>query len=143
MAEPQEFDLDAAWAEEARPPFRFKWAGATWDLPHLGDMDWRAVSLADEMDVTQIRELFRLALPEDRADEWEQTKQPTPAMTRLFTAWLQHSGMAPGETPASDGSSPSTGRPSKRTSRGTTTSASRGSSSARRQIATAPANSSL
>lgn len=143
MAEPTEdaFDLDAAWAEEEQEPFRFKWAGTTWELPHLGDMDWRAVSLADEMDVNAIRELFDLALPEERQAEWERAKQPTPAMIMLFKRWLAHSGMESGETQGSGDSSPSTEPASKPTSPATTKSASAKPSSGRRRTAEARGNS--
>lgn len=143
MAETEKegFDLDAAWAEEEREPFRFRWSGVWWEVPHLGDMDWRAVSLADEMDVNAIRELFDLALPEERQGEWARTKQPTPAMIKLFRAWLAHSGMASGETQGSGDSSPSTEPASKPTSPATTKSASAKPSSGRRRTAAAHASS--
>lgn len=133
----EEYDLDAAYAEVVRPTFKFRWAKTSWELPHLGDMDWRAVSLADEVDIDAIRELFAMALPEERAEEWDRAKQPTPAMIDLFNRWLAHSGMAPGETPGSDDSSKSTEPASKRTSRTTTGSGSRGRSSAPRKTGSA------
>jgi hypothetical protein len=136
------FDLDAAYAEEERPPFRFKWAQVWWELPHLGDMDWRATSLADEMEVEAIRDLFNLAFPTERAEEWQKVKQPTPAMIQLFERWLKHSGMAPGETQGSEDSSENTEPASKRTSPGSTKSGSGRRSSAPRKTATARANSS-
>ncbi|MFY1686500.1 hypothetical protein [Plantactinospora sp. WMMB782] len=137
-----EFDLDAAYAEEVRPPFRFRWAGVAWELPHLGDMDWRAVSLADEMDINAIKELFQLAFPPERAEEWEKVRQPTPAMIQLFQRWLAHSGMKPGETQGSEDSSENTEPASKRTSRSTTGSGSRGRSSAARKTGSARVTSS-
>jgi hypothetical protein len=138
----EEFDLDAAYAEEVKDPFKFRWSGASWELPHLGEMDWRATSLADEMDINAIRDLFKLAFSEGQAEEWEKVKQPTPAMVKLFERWLKHSGMAPGETPGSGDSSPSTEPASKRTSPGSTKSGSGRRSSAPRKTATARANSS-
>ncbi|MEU3452184.1 hypothetical protein ABZ671_00875 [Micromonospora sp. NPDC006766] len=135
------FDLDAAWAEEEREPFKFRWRGVWWVVPHLGDLDWRASSLADEMDVDAIRELFDLALPDERKEEWNRVKQPAPAMVRLFKEWTMHSGEEPGETQGSVDSSPSTGPASKRTSTATTKSGSAKPSSARRKTGTPRGNS--
>ncbi|MEU8334795.1 hypothetical protein [Micromonospora tulbaghiae] len=126
------FDLDAAWADERKPAFRFRWAGTWWELPHLSDFDWRVVALADEMDLEAIREALRMGLGE-RAEEFDKHPQPTPAMLKLFDAWLNHSGMKPGEAPGSDGSSPSTEEPSPQTSTASTASASAKPSSARRR----------
>ncbi|MFI7073557.1 hypothetical protein [Micromonospora sediminicola] len=126
------FDLDAAWAEEQRTPFTFTWAGSRWTLPHLGDIDWRMVALADEMDLPAIQEVLRTGMGE-RAAEWEDTPQPAPAMLKLFDAWLEHSGMRPGEAPGSDGSSPSTEEPSPPISTASTASASAKPSSGRRK----------
>lgn len=137
----EEFDLDAAYAEEVKEPFRFRWAAASWELPHLGEMDWRATSLADEMNVDAIRDLFKLAFSAEQGEEWERVKQPTPAMIKLFDRWLKHSGMAPGETQGSEDSSENTEPASKRTSPGSTRSGSGRRSSAARKTATARANS--
>lgn len=136
MAEPTDdgFDLDAAWADEERPPFKFRWGGVWWTVPHLGDIDWRVVSLADEMDLEAIQEALRIGLGE-RAEEFDKQTQPTPAMFKLFDKWLEHSGQKPGEAPGSDGSSGSTEEPSPQTSTTTTASPSAKPSSAPRKRA--------
>jgi len=131
---PDEFDLDAAWVEMKRPPFHFRWAGVSWELPHLGDVDWRVVALADEMDLPKIQEALHLGLGE-RASEFDEHPQNTPAMFKLFDRWMEHSGMRPGEAPGSDDSSGSTDEPSPQTSTDTTESASVKPSSGRRKAA--------
>lgn len=136
------FDLDAVWAEERGEPFPFDWEGQRWELPALGDIDWRAAGLQAEMEaaadaegmaevsVETLRKLFLFAFGEEQSARWEKVKQPAPAMLKLFTEWQKRSGATAGESPASTGSSASTGRPSRRTS-----TASTGSGSARRSTA--------
>jgi len=142
VAEPEVFDLDAVYAEERGEPFTFTWEGRRWELPAFGDIDWRAAGMQAEMEaaadadgmaevgVETLQKLFRFAFGEEQADRWEKARQPAPAMVRLFSEWQKRSGAAVGESPASTGSSPSTGRPSRRTS-----TASTGSGSARRSTA--------
>lgn len=134
MPEPKKdvFDLDAAYADEVGEPFEFRWGGLKWVVPHLADLDWRLVSLADEMDIEAIQKVLRKGMGE-QAEEWEKQNQPTPAMLKLFDQWLEHSGMKPGEAQGSDGSSTSTAEPSPQTSTGSTASPSAKPSSARRK----------
>jgi hypothetical protein len=148
------FDLDAVYAEERREPFRFKWAGKQWELPHFSDIDWRAAGLAadiealadedgtPEVNLGVLRDMFRMAFGEEQAARWEQVPQNTPAMIHLFQAWQEHSGMSVGESQASPDSSGSTVRRSKRTSTGTTASASAKPSRARKTSGTRRVNSS-
>lgn len=136
MSEPitDEFDLDAAWAEERREPFRFRWAGVRWEVPHLTEIvDWRQVADADSMDLTAIQALLRTGMGE-RAEEWAAVTQPVPAMFKLYDRWMEHSGMRPGEAPGSDDSSGSTEEPSPPISTDTTASPSDGHSSGDQQI---------
>ncbi len=142
MAEPEEFDLDAAYAEETHPPFRFRWAGKRWELAHIADLDWRLRSLADSMDIDAMQEVIEKSLPGERLEEWRKVNQPGPAMAKLFKRWLDFCGENPGEPPGSDVSSKSTAGPSNRTSRATTRSGSTGRSSARAKAGTARENSS-
>ena len=114
------FDLDAAEAEAARSRFPFRYGGREWSLAHLADLDWRVVARADTGDMEAVREAVRDGLGADQHAEFEQLRQPVSAMTALFDRWLTHSGLRPGESPASTDSSGSTAGPSKRPSRRTT-----------------------
>lgn len=151
MAEPDDvnevFDLDALYAEQRKAPFQFRWSGETWELPAFSDIDWRALQLAVEIeslanvdnvadvDVTIIQRMFGYAFSPEQAERWERVPQSTTAMIALFGQWQRHGGADMGESSASTDSSASTGRPSRRTSTGTTASGSRPRSSARRKAA--------
>lgn len=127
------YDLDARYAEVVKEPFQFRWAGKEWELPHFGDIDWRAAGLATqieavvgddgnaEIDVSVLQQLFDYAFGPEQAARWAKVRQPVTAMTMLFTDWQKHGGTSVGESSASTDSSASTVRPSKRTSRATTT----------------------
>ncbi len=129
------FDLDAAWAEERKAPFKFRWAGVWWTVPHLSEIvDWRQVADADSMDLPAIQGLLRTGMGE-RAEEWAAVMQPVPAMFKLYDQWMVHSGMKPGEAPGSDDSSQSTAEPSQPTSTDSTASPSGKPSSAPRRRA--------
>lgn len=144
------YDLDAAYAETRQEPFRFKWAGHEWELPHFGDVDWRAAQLADdlkalgdsdgvaEVDIEVLQKLFEYAFGPQQAKRWADVPQNVTAMIKLFVAWQEYGGSSVGESSASSDSSASTGRPSKRTSTGTTKSGSRGRSSAAKKNGTQP-----
>ena len=140
------YDLDAIYAEVRAEPFRFRWSGRDWELPNFGDIDLRAAglvaqieTLADEDNKTGTIELlskvFEYSFGEEQAALWAKTAQNVSALMKLFEAWQKHSGTSVGEPSASTGSSPSTGRPSKRTLPATTGSGSRGRSTARRKSA--------
>jgi len=114
------FDLDAYVAEHRKDPYRFRYGGQDFELPHAQDTDWRVMEAADQGDVEAIRTLFRLGLGAEQWARFEQLPQPAGAMGELFRRWQAHSGTKPGESPASPSSSESTARPSKRRSAATT-----------------------
>src|SRR6185436_8384052 len=103
---------------------------------------------ADDVDVDALRdminELFTLVLDEGRdgqGAEFQETTRPLHALMQLLSQWSEHSGADEGESEASDGSSRSTGRPSKRTSSAGTASGSRKRSTGRGRAAAPPASS--
>lgn len=105
------FDFDALVAEARKEPFRFRYAGREWELPHASDMDWRAVSAAEMGNYEALRHLFQLGFG-DQWEAFEQLPQPAHAMTKLFQAWQRHAGVKPGESQGSGDSSTSTAEPS-------------------------------
>jgi hypothetical protein len=148
-------DLDAAYSEVVSGPFRFRWAGRWWELPHFLELDRRALGkfnalaqMPDSDDLEAIADrvgdVLRAAFGDDEATAaaFAETPQPPLKLLMLFNQWKNHSGVDPGEAPSSNGSSGSTAEPSKRTSRATTASGSAGRSTARRKAATRRVNSS-
>jgi hypothetical protein len=150
----EKWSLTRAYNAVRREPFTFEWEGQDWQLPHFGDIDWRAAGLAGDLEaltsggetatadvpVETLQSLFRYAFGPEQAERWERAGQPGTAMVLLFQHWQEHAGADVGEPSASTGSSPSTGRPSKRTSPGITGSGSRTRSSARPKPGTARAS---
>lgn len=138
-------DLQAMYAEVARLPYRFRWADRWWSLPHIADLDYRTQvkieQFGDDTTLEAVNDLFREIFGPEQADEWDKVTQPGPFLELLFGRWVKHSGRKPGEPSASTGSSPSTGRPSKRTSTGTTGSASTRRSTAKKASGTRRGNS--
>lgn len=142
-------DLQAAYAEIARAPYRFFWADRWWTLPHLGELDFRIQAeieaFGSEVTLERVDELFRKIFGREQADDWVKATQPGPFLDLLFKRWLAHSGAKPGESPASKPSSKTTGRNSRPTSGGSTTSASPKRSTGKRaprKAASPPVNSS-
>ena len=150
------FDLDAAYKAARPEPFEFSWAGQDWVLPYFGDIDWRALGLADDLktladadadrmaeaDIEVLQKFFEFGFGTEQAERWAKAPQNMTAMIALFGAWQKHSGTSMGESSASTGSSTeTTERPSQRTSRTTTASGSRKRSSGARKSAGAPASS--
>lgn len=125
------FDLDAYVAEHRQTPYRFRYGGQTFELPHASDTDWRVTEAADKGNVEAIRTLFRRGMSPEQWERFEQLPQPAKGMGELFRRWQAHAGMKPGESPASPGSSESTARPSTRRSAGTTARRSASSSRAK------------
>jgi hypothetical protein len=121
------FDLDAYVAEHKQTPYRFRYCGETWELPHGVDTDWRVTEAADKGNVEAIRTLFRLGMGPEQWERFEALPQPAGGMGELFRRWQAYAGVKPGESPASPGSSASTARPSTRRSGGTTAPRSAGS----------------
>jgi hypothetical protein len=115
-------NLDALDSEGE--PFPFEFGGEMYELPPQFDLRVGAL-FADEKPF----EALELMLG---PDQWRrllaapQTLTPN-KLQALFAAWAEHSGITPGESSASTGSSGSTGRPSKPTSNGSTPRPSRGS----------------
>jgi hypothetical protein len=140
-------DLDAAYAEIRKQPYDFQFAGRSWSLPHLSDLDYRLMNRIESyttLTTTELEGLFNEILG-DQAEQWGQTKVPTPVLYMVFERWIKHSGGELGEEPASSGSSGSTGKSSRRTSGGTTGSGSRKRSTAKKaapKVASPPGNSS-
>ncbi len=141
--QPKVYDLQARYAEQAGTPFTFRWADREWTLPHLRDVDFAVQAEIESWDpqkfgLDTINDLFAKLFGDDQAAEWAKVTRPLPFLFMLFDDWLKHCGAEPGESPASDGSSTSTKRPSKRTSSGSTASASRRRSTPRKQTAATP-----
>jgi hypothetical protein len=94
------FDLDAVEAEAAFEPFRFRLGGRAFTLPHLRMLDRRVVAAADQGDFAAMDAAFRQGLGEDY-EAFNQLPLSLHALDALFRGWLEHSGLAPGESPAS------------------------------------------
>lgn len=135
------YDLQAVYAEKAKP-YWFKWQDRWWKLPHLRMLDFEVQaeieafdfanlvsddSTKDELEAAKehLNELFDLIMGAEQGKAWRDVERPFNMLMDMLAGWTKHSGAAEGEAPASDGSSKSTGRPSKRTSNGSTASASR------------------
>lgn len=121
------FDLDAVYAAERATPFEFRWAGRTWELPHMEDADIEIVleiQQKDEFSVDDILALFPRMLPEGQREAWQRVQKPSRALTRLFSQWLDHSGVSVGESSGSGDSSESTEPKSAQTSNASTESGS-------------------
>lgn len=118
------FDLDAYVAEHRKAPYRFRYGGQMWELPHAADTDWRVNEAADQGDVEAIRTLFRRGMGPEQWERFEELPQPSGGMGELFRRWQAHWGVKPGESPASPASSESTAGPSTPPSTTTTASAS-------------------
>ncbi|MEU7771222.1 hypothetical protein AB0C44_07840 [Micromonospora taraxaci] len=114
------FDLDAYVAEHRKEPYRFRYGGQDFELPHAQDTDWRVAQAADQGDVEAIQTLFRRGFGPEQWERFDALPQPAGAMGELFRRWQAHSGTKPGESPASPSSSESTAGPSTRRSAGTT-----------------------
>lgn len=128
-------DLDAAYAEIRRDPYLFTWAGREWTLPHLSDLDYRTmlrIEQRDELGVEELAALFADLFSADQRDAWAQTNVPLAVVFMLFDRMVKHSGAQPGESPASEPSSESTGANLKPTSAASTASASPKRSTAKR-----------
>lgn len=135
MTTPKVYDLQAKYAAQARKPFVFRWADRTWTLPHIAELDYELQAQIEMWDASdgslaKINEFFVQIFGEEQAAEWAKVNKPIGMLPMLFNDWLAHSGSEPGESPASDGSSKSTGAKSRRTSTGSTTSGSPKRSSA-------------
>jgi hypothetical protein len=126
-----EFDLDRYYAETRREAYPFRWAGQLWELPNVYDLPTSVLDLVgkDDLGAEEIQGTLRAAFG---AEQWNAVNAARPlpisATMALFYRWLKWSGVDPGEALSFAVSSAGTAKPSKRTSRGSTT----GSTSARR-----------
>lgn len=129
MTEKKPYDLQRLYAEKAGVPFQFTWADQVWELPSLRMLDIATQERFENLDtaaanVETVNTLFDEIMGVEQGARWREVVRPLPMIFDLFQAWLDHSKADLGESAASDGSSKSTGRPSKRTSNGSTASAS-------------------
>jgi hypothetical protein len=115
-----EFDLDAAAAESAKAPLRFRWKGESWSMKHMSSVDWRIIEAANSGEFTLIRKAFSAAMGKEQFERWEEVDQDLDAVTMLFTRWREHAGVTEGESPASADSSASSEKPSRPASQRTT-----------------------
>jgi hypothetical protein len=141
------YSLTEKARELRKEPFEFEWDGRDWALPHIMDTDLASIPAADSGDIEAVREsvalAFRYSDDKSQAEAWRAALPvPAVALFELFRDWHEWSGTKPGESEASSPSSKSTGRPSKRTSRGSTTSGSPRRSRAKAETVELPANSS-
>lgn len=95
------FDVDAALAEKAREPFRFRFGGEEYELPP--GIDLRAVPAITSGDLMGgFRRLFG-------AEQWSKIEAAeavldTDVVMVLLDAYLAHSGVTLGESRGSTGS---------------------------------------
>jgi hypothetical protein len=94
------FDLDAVEAEVAGDPFEFTFGGRPYSLPHLQDVDRTVLNAADQGDLEAMKAAFRSGLGDD-FDEFDAQPMKLRSLNALFEAWLEHSGLKPGESQAS------------------------------------------
>lgn len=135
------YDLQAVYAEDNKP-FWFRWADRWWMIPHLKMLDFEVQAEIENFDFSSVtapeggdvdvaaaraklNELFDLIMGEQQGQQWREVPRPIGFLIEMLNKWTTHSGAKPGEAPASESSSASTGRPSKRTSTGSTASGSR------------------
>lgn len=139
------YDLQAKYAQTAGEPFEFTWADQVWVLPSPRMIDVAVLDQIDNLDpsaanLDTFNTLFDGLMGPEQGARWrEVSPRPLPMLMELIDAWQEHGGEQLGESPASDGSSKSTGRPSSRTSNASTASASRKPSSRRPRKSATPA----
>lgn len=114
-----EFDLDRWYDSNRGTPYRFRWGGQVWELPHPRDLPVPLIDLvdSDDLDLGRVRDALVSAFG---ADQWARLNKtrpfPTSALPELFTRWMAHGGVDVGESSSSADSSPSTVEHSPRTS---------------------------
>jgi hypothetical protein len=135
------FDLQRVYAEKTKP-FWFRWEDQWWTLPHMKMLDFEVQARVAEFDFatladlgsdpegiaaarTKVDEFFALLMGDEQGADWAKVSRPLHPLLDMIREWTEHSGGDMGESSASEGSSPSTGRPSKRTSKSSTRSGSR------------------
>jgi hypothetical protein len=134
-------DLDAAYAAIRRTPYRFRFADQAWELPHIGELDYRLqqeIENANGLDTAALEALFARCFGKEQAARWALIEVPLSALFMLFERWLRFCGVEMGEAPASNDSSASIGEKSRPTSDTTTSSGSRRRSSGKAPAKRAP-----
>jgi hypothetical protein len=152
------YDLQRVYAEKKKP-FWFRWEDQWWKLPHPRMMDFEVQAEIESFDfgsLTQeggdledakarLNKIYGLIMGEEQAARWRECEaRPVQMQLEMLNEWMARTGASQGEAPASDDSSRSTGRPSKRTSTASTGSGSRRRSPSKKvpaKAATAPVNS--
>lgn len=119
------FDLDALEFEETTEPFVFRFGGQEFTVP--AHYDPRIFRRAEQGDLAGALLAMISGEQFDRLDKIDQPFDER-HIEAIFAAWASHDVTTVGEAAASSSSSKGTGRPSKRTSNGSTTSPSRNSS---------------
>lgn len=94
------FDLDAVEAETSGDPFEFVFGGRSYTLPHMQDVDRSVLDVADQGDLEAMKQAFKSGLGDD-FDEFDAQPMKLRSLNALFEAWLEHSGLKPGESQAS------------------------------------------
>lgn len=94
------FDLDAVEAEAAGEPFPFTFGGHEYVLPHVQDVDRKVLLAADQGEKAAMDELFKTGLGDDY-ERFNAQPMKLRSLEALFRAWLEHSGLEPGELGAS------------------------------------------
>ncbi|RKR92768.1 hypothetical protein BDK92_7248 [Micromonospora pisi] len=146
--EDEVYDLDAAFQAVRKRPFKFRFGGVKWELPHFSEIDYRAAGLMDELsaitgadnvanvDLDILRKIFSYGFDPAQRARWDDQYQPSPAIGLLFEQWQQHSGEDLGESSGSTNSSGSTAEPLSQTSASSTTSGSKRRSTVARRNGT-------
>ena len=147
MSDTKPYDLQRLYAEKVGGPFEFTWADQVWTVPNMRMLDIEQQERIENLDTEganseTVFKFFDDIMGAEQGARWREVRpRPLPMIFDLLAAWLEHSKTLPGESPASADSSKSTGRPSKRTSNGSTASASRKRSTAPQKVATPPVSS--
>lgn len=95
------YDLDAAIEEAQHKPFRFTFAGREWMLPHLDDLNvWPLTEKIEQGDMVAAMAVFETAFGDDW-DEFHAKPLTRGALQSLWERYAKHSGVEPGESPAS------------------------------------------
>lgn len=104
-----DLNLNAVQAESDLRPFRFLWASKNdsnrrFTMQHMEALDvWPLMVAAQGGDAAAMAGIFRTALG-DQWEEFRKTPLPQYKMHALFKTYQKHSGVEPGESPASSDS---------------------------------------
>ncbi|MEU1506428.1 hypothetical protein [Kitasatospora sp. NPDC005748] len=103
--QPFNFNLDAVRYEADLTPFTVQWSGSRWEFAHVQSLSvWDLLEAAEGGDVEAMIGVFRTALGDEQWKRFRAVPLAQYQLQALFTAYQEHCGMAPGESPASDGS---------------------------------------